>query len=160
MRVLEIITESKNTEQLDELDLKKVGRGVGKVARGAATATGAVAGGLVGAGKAFMKGFRGAKAFVGGNETPQKTSSNKQNTPSAGTASAASGATTAQSTTLSTTTSGNTAAQPVAAPTASAAKAGTTGKVNMKVIKSSIQSLPKNQRASLRKIIAAKAGTA
>lgn len=67
MRVTEIITESK---QIDELDAGKITRGLGKAVKGAATGVGAVAGGVAGAGSAFMKGFRGGKAFVGGEKEP------------------------------------------------------------------------------------------
>ncbi len=65
MKINEILVES---QQLDEGPLDAIGRGIGKVAGGAAKSVGAVAGGVAGLGKAFMKGYRGGKATVGGDE--------------------------------------------------------------------------------------------
>jgi hypothetical protein len=62
MKLNELISE----QQLDELTAGDVARGAGKVVKGVATGAGAVAGAAVGAGKAFMKGYRGARDAIGG----------------------------------------------------------------------------------------------
>jgi hypothetical protein len=164
MRVLEIITESKNSDQLDELDMAKVGRGVGKVARGVATGVGAVAGGVVGAGKAFMKGFRGGKAFVGGD--PEDKAAKKSTQPAAGKTAAttagtgsATKAAPAQSSTGTAPATPTTTAQPAATTTTPGAAPAAANKVSMKAIKGALKTLPKNQRTAIRKLAAARAGT-
>lgn len=63
MRINELLIEN---NQIDEISLGGVGRGIGNIARGAATAIGGVAGGVVGAGQALAKGFKAGKSYVGG----------------------------------------------------------------------------------------------
>lgn len=65
MRVLDIITESKQ-QQIDELDLKKVGTAIGKGVSATTQGIGAVAGGVAGLPGAFKKGFKAGKDIVGG----------------------------------------------------------------------------------------------
>jgi hypothetical protein len=72
MRVLEIINESKKQQQIDELDLKKVGTAVGKGVSAATQGIGAVAGGVAGLPKAFKKGFQAGKDVVGGSDSNAK----------------------------------------------------------------------------------------
>ena len=63
MRINQIIVES---DQLDELGLADVGRGIGTVAGKTAQGLGAVAGGVKGAWDAAKSGFQSGKTFVGG----------------------------------------------------------------------------------------------
>ena len=63
MRINELLIEN---NQIDEISLGGVGRGIGNIARGAATAIGGVAGGVVGAGQALAKGYKDGKSYVGG----------------------------------------------------------------------------------------------
>ena len=64
MKITEILVES---QQLDEGPiLNKIGAGIGKAAGTVAKGIGAVAGGVVGAGKALAKGYQAGKATVGG----------------------------------------------------------------------------------------------
>jgi DNA polymerase-3 subunit gamma/tau len=65
MKIKDILVEN---QQLDEGPLDAIGRGVGKLAGGTAKAVGSVAGGVAGLGKAFMKGYRGGKATVAGDD--------------------------------------------------------------------------------------------
>ena len=63
MKITEILVES---QQLDEGPLlNKIGAGIGKAAGTVAKGIGAVAGGVVGAGKALAKGYQAGKATVG-----------------------------------------------------------------------------------------------
>ena len=63
--------ESSTTEQnLDELSLGDVGRGVAKVAKGTANTLGAVGGGAVGAWDALKHGFQVGRGAVGGAGAP------------------------------------------------------------------------------------------
>ena len=127
MKINDVIVEN---EQLDELTAGQVGTAVGKGVGAVAKGAGAVVGGIAGAGKAFMKGFRGGKATVAGD-----------NAPAAGAAPAGAKATTAK--------------QPAGQkPAAQAAPQA----VDMKAIQSAIAKLPQNQRMSLRAIVAKKAG--
>jgi hypothetical protein len=68
MRINELLIEN---NQIDEISLGGIGRGIGNVARGAATAVGGLAGGAVGAGQAMARGYKAGKAYVGG--TPNQT---------------------------------------------------------------------------------------
>ena len=136
MKINELIVE--NT-QLDELTAGQVGTAVGKGVGAVAKGVGAVAGGVAGAGKAFMKGFRGGKAVVGGDDAtkPSTASAAKPGTaakPAANGQAPAAGQT----------------------PTTGAATAAQS--VDMKAIQGAIAKLPQNQRASLRAIVAKKAG--
>ena len=64
MKITEILVES---QQVDEGPLlNKIGAGIGKAAGTVAKGIGAVAGGVVGAGKALAKGYQAGKATVGG----------------------------------------------------------------------------------------------
>ena len=134
MKINDIIVEN---EQLDELTAGEVGTAVGKGVGAVAKGAGAVVGGIAGAGKAFMKGFRGGKATVAGD-----------NAPAAGAAPAGAKATTAKQP------AGQKAATPGQQPAAQAAPQA----VDMKAIQSAIAKLPQNQRMSLRAIVAKKAG--
>jgi hypothetical protein len=127
MKINDVIVENK--QQLDELTAGEVGTAVGKGVGAVAKGAGAVVGGIAGAGKAFMKGFRGGKDTVGGTDTQT-----------------AKGATGAQTKAAP----GTTSAAPGPAPAAQA--------VDMKAIQSAIAKLPQNQRMSLRAIVAKKAG--
>jgi hypothetical protein len=133
MKINDVIVENK--QQLDELTAGEVGTAVGKGVGAVAKGAGAVVGGIAGAGKAFMKGFRGGKAVVGGTDTPTAN------------------------------TAPNTKAAPAGAPGAKAAAPGTQPAaqaapqaVDMKAIQDAIAKLPQNQRMSLRAIVAKKAG--
>jgi len=128
MKINDVIVENK--QQLDELTAGEVGTAVGKGVGAVAKGAGAVVGGIAGAGKAFMKGFRGGKDTVGGTDT-------------------AKGATGAQPKAAPGTTSAAQAA-PGPAPAAQA--------VDMKAVQDAIAKLPQNQRMSLRAIVAKKAG--
>ena len=77
MRVNDLIVES---EQLDELTAADVGRGVGKVAKGA----GAVAGGVAGAWDAAKKGFQSGRATVAGEPDPNAAPTTAQDINAAG----------------------------------------------------------------------------
>lgn len=68
MRINELITESK--EQLDEGPLGTLGSMAGKAVGGLAKGIGAVAGGVVGAGRALKKGYQTGKAVVGDDPDP------------------------------------------------------------------------------------------
>lgn len=72
MRINELLIEN---NQIDEISLGGIGRGIGNVARGAATAVGGLAGGAVGAGQAMARGYKAGKAYVGGqpNQTAPAT---------------------------------------------------------------------------------------
>lgn len=63
MKINQIIVEA---EQLDELGLADVGRGIGSVAGKTAQGLGAVAGGVKGAWDAAKSGYQSGKSFVGG----------------------------------------------------------------------------------------------
>lgn len=80
MKINEILVES---QTLDEGPLDSIGRGVGKVAGGAAKAVGAVAGGVAGLGKAFMKGYRGGKDTVSGDDEEPAADKEPTATPDA-----------------------------------------------------------------------------
>jgi len=70
MRITELLTESE-TQHLEEGPiLNKIGSAVGNAARGVANTVGAVAGGVVGAGRAMKKGYQAGKAFVGDDPDP------------------------------------------------------------------------------------------
>ena len=72
MRIHELLTESQ-LQQIDEGPiLNKIGSVVGGAARGLAKGVGAVAGGVVGAGRALAKGYQSGKAFVGDDPDPNK----------------------------------------------------------------------------------------
>ena len=72
MRINELLTESQ-LQQLEEGPiLNKIGSVVGGAARGLAKGVGAVAGGVVGAGRAMAKGYQSGKAFVGDDPDPNK----------------------------------------------------------------------------------------
>lgn len=141
MKINDIILEQR---QLDELTAGQVGtavgKGVGAVARGA----GAVVGGIAGAGKAFMKGYRGGKAVVGGdNATTAKSAAGQRQAAAPNTAPGQAAAT----------------QTPQAAAPKQATGQPAAGKpVDMKAIQAAISKLPQNQRASLRSIVAKKAG--
>lgn len=77
MKINEILVES---QQLNEGPLDAIGRGVGKLAGGTAKAIGSVAGGVAGLGSAFMKGYRGGKATVSGDEEEPADSGDKKAT--------------------------------------------------------------------------------
>lgn len=175
MRVYEVITESQNLEEGPLLN--KIGSGIGKAAGTVAKGIGAVAGGAVGAFKALKKGYQAGKATVGGagdddEEDNTQTGTNKKpsgigSQPSATNTTGQSGAADASGDTGGTTaapqpTGGTTATPQPATGGGKSTKTGGgsagTGKYDMKTIKASIQALPKRQRASLRKIVAAKAG--
>ena len=70
MRITELLTESE-TQYLEEGPiLNKIGAVAGNAARGLAKGVGAVAGGVVGAGRAMKKGYQAGKAFVGDDPDP------------------------------------------------------------------------------------------
>ena len=70
MRINELLTESQ-LQQLEEGPiLNKIGSAVGNAARGVANTVGAVAGGVVGAGRALKKGYQTGKAIVGDDPDP------------------------------------------------------------------------------------------
>jgi hypothetical protein len=72
MRITELLTESE-TQYLEEGPiLNKIGAVAGNAARGLAKGVGAVAGGVVGAGRAMKKGYQAGKAFVGDDPDPNK----------------------------------------------------------------------------------------
>jgi hypothetical protein len=94
MKITEILVES---QQLDEGPLlNKIGAGIGKAAGTVAKGIGAVAGGVVGAGKALAKGYQAGKATVGGAgdnvETDPAADAVATTTPTAKTKPAAGGA--------------------------------------------------------------------
>lgn len=64
MRVYEILTES--TELQEGPILNKIGRGIGKTVGTVAKGVGAVAGGVMGLGRAIKKGYQAGKSTVGG----------------------------------------------------------------------------------------------
>lgn len=70
MRITEILTESEIQHLEEGPKLDAFGRGVGKFVGGAAKGIGAVAGGVVGAGRALAKGYRTGKAVVGDDPDP------------------------------------------------------------------------------------------
>lgn len=143
MRIREIITESQDLNEGPILN--KIGTGIGKGVGTAAKAVGAVAGGIAGIGKAIKKGFQAGKSTVGSagddDEATTSTPASVNTTPATGVA---------RSSELPASTSNVATKQPTATSAAI--------KPSMKTIKSSVQALPKNQRAQLRKIVAAKAG--
>ena len=109
MRITEILTESEIQYLEEGPKLDAFGRGVGKFVGGAAKGIGAVAGGVVGAGRALAKGYRTGKAVVGDDPDPGAGSPGYQDPvePAAsagGGATAPSGATAPQTTAPSTTT--------------------------------------------------------
>jgi hypothetical protein len=57
-------------EQIDELSLDQIGRGLGSAARGASRAVGGLAGGIAGIPGAVKSGYRDAKNYVGGAAKP------------------------------------------------------------------------------------------
>ena len=135
MKINDVIVEN---EQLDELTAGEVGTAVGKGVGAVAKGVGAVAGGIAGAGKAFMKGFRGGKAVVGGTDTPAAPGAKAAPVGAPGAKAAP----------------GQKPAAPGTQPTAQVAPQA----VDMKAIQDAISKLPQNQRASLRSIVAKKAG--
>jgi hypothetical protein len=64
MRVYEILTESKELQEGPILN--KIGTGIGKAVGTAAKGIGAVAGGVMGLGRAIKKGYQSGKSTVGG----------------------------------------------------------------------------------------------
>jgi hypothetical protein len=84
MKITEILVES---QQLDEGPLlNKIGAGIGKAAGTVAKGIGAVAGGVVGAGKALAKGYQAGKATVGaaGDDTGTDPAGTDATEPAAG----------------------------------------------------------------------------
>lgn len=70
MRINELLVE----EQVDEISLAGIGRGIGKAVGGVAQGVGAVAGGIAGIPGAVKKGFQAGKAVVSGDdEAPAPT---------------------------------------------------------------------------------------
>jgi hypothetical protein len=70
MRINELLVE----EQVDEISLAGIGRGIGKAVGGVAQGVGAVAGGIAGIPGAVKKGFQAGKAVVSGDdEAPAQT---------------------------------------------------------------------------------------
>ena len=63
MRINELLVE----DQVDEISLSGIGRGIGKAVGGVAQGVGAVAGGIAGIPSAVKKGFQAGKAVVGGD---------------------------------------------------------------------------------------------
>ena len=64
MRINELLVE----EQVDEISLAGIGRGIGKAVGGVAKGVGAVAGGIAGIPGAVKKGFQAGKAVVSGDD--------------------------------------------------------------------------------------------
>lgn len=95
MRINEVLTES---EQLDELDIGPLARGVGGFARGMAQGAGGALGGVVGAAQAAKQGYTSARDFVSGKSSPSSSPSSRSGGTSAsrsGAAGASSSGTTA-----------------------------------------------------------------
>lgn len=80
MKIQELLIE----EQVDEISLNGVGKGIGKAVGAAAKGIGAVAGGAVGAWDAMKKGYQAGKATVGaGGDEPPATRSTSARTGAA-----------------------------------------------------------------------------
>ena len=154
MKINDVILENK---QLDELTAGQVGTAVGKGVGAVAKGAGAVVGGIAGAGKAFMKGFKGGKAVVGGDSIASKLQAKTGMKGAAG-SSSGQGGVGGQGGAGAPGQAGQ-AGQP-GAPGQAAKPAGQTSpqSVNMKAIQDAIAKLPQNQRMSLRAIVAKKAG--
>jgi len=109
MRINELLVE----EQVDEISLAGIGRGIGKAVGGVAQGVGAVAGGIAGIPGAVKKGFQAGKAVVSGDdEEPAQA-----NAPATTAAPAASGGVNYQSAVANkgaAAPSGTTAAKPTA----------------------------------------------
>jgi hypothetical protein len=75
MHVYEILIESKSKKQLDELDLGKIGKSIGKGVGATAKGIGAVAGGIAGIGAAAKKGYQAGKGVVSGGGSNTSTDS-------------------------------------------------------------------------------------
>ena len=80
MRINELLTESQQREQLDE---GPFGQAVGKAVGGLAKGVGAVAGGVVGMGRALKKGYQSGKATVAGDPDPNAPLSKQYAAPDA-----------------------------------------------------------------------------
>ena len=82
MRINELIIEN---QQLDELSLSGIGKGIGNAAGGVGKAIGGVAGGTVAAAQRFgqgvKQGYQDAKASVGGTTTPPAQSGTAPTVP-------------------------------------------------------------------------------
>lgn len=167
MRVLEIITESRDTD-VSELNegpiLNKIGSGIGKTVGTVAKGVGAVAGGIAGIGKAIKKGYQAGKANVGSGGDDEDIPVTSRTSSKGG--SATSGSAASDDSVSTPKPAPKSAPSAGAAPAAKAAPGKTapatqaTGKVDLKTLKGAVATLPKNQRAQLRKIVAAKAGVA
>ena len=174
MRVLEIITESRQLQEGPKVDA--VAGSIGKAAGSAVRGAQSFAKGASSAWQSLKKGYQAGKAgpsadiptpntgdygpvskdgkTVWNKKTQQWEPYDQDTTQSTGTAGqSTTGASAPKSVNRSSTTSADTA--PAASTPTNTAKSR---KITMTSIKSSIEKLPKNQRAQIRKIAAAKAG--
>jgi hypothetical protein len=137
-------------EQLDELSLSGIGKGLAKGVNAVSKGVGAVAGGAAGAIDAAKQGYQAGKAAVSGQPTPP-------NTPT----SAPAGTTTAPETPASDASapSGNAQAGATAPGTApsTGATTGTKGTADFGTIQRSIKTLSPNQKKALAGQLAGKA---
>ena len=92
MRVYEILTESKEINEGPILN--KIGSGIGKAVGTAAKGIGAVAGGVMGLGRAIKKGYQAGKSTVGGAGDDDEETGTAPNASSSGSTGAAPSATT------------------------------------------------------------------
>lgn len=141
MKITEILIEE---QQLTELPLGSIGRGIGKAVGGLAKGAGAVAGGIAGIGRAAKKGYQVGKATVAGDPVPdqeapdsRQSGSSKQSMPaSGGGRSASAGAAPAGGGTTGATTNvnvqGGSAQSTVPAPQAGAAPAASASAASAK----------------------------
>ena len=89
MRINELLVE----EQLDEISLSGIGKGLGNFAKGAANAVGGVAGGIAAIPGQIKQGYKAGNAYVSGQAQPDTPNSQTTATPSATGTPPASGAT-------------------------------------------------------------------
>jgi hypothetical protein len=133
-------------EQLDELSLGGIGKGLAKGVNAVSKGVGAVAGGAAGAIDAAKQGYQAGKAAVSGQPTPPTTPT-----------SAPAGTTTAPETPASDATAPSGNAQAGATAPSTGATTGTKGTADFGTIQRSIKTLSPNQKKALAGQLASKA---
>jgi hypothetical protein len=162
MRVYEILTES--TELQEGPILNKIGRGIGKTVGTVAKGVGAVAGGVMGLGRAIKKGYQAGKSTVGGAGDDDEVSTTASTGASGSAPAQASAAPTAQKPNAAAATKPLAAKSKPAAssPAANNAAADSavidtpSGKVKLKDIKTAMSSMKPQQVKKIKTAIDAR----
>lgn len=167
MRVYEILTESKDETLQEGPILNKIGTGIGKAVGTAAKGIGAVAGGVMGLGRAIKKGYQAGKSTVGGagDDEEETGTASGQSAGSSSAKNAGSSATAAPAPQAAAKTKAAPGAKSVAAkaagktaaPTDDTAQVATAaGKVALKDIKASMSKMKKPEITKIKKAIDAR----